>query len=49
MIATCTGIGNPLDLTVEEFDRLLALSHERPDGGPDPRPWHRRYVEESLS
>ena len=25
MIATCTGIGNPLDLTVEEFDRLLAL------------------------
>lgn len=46
VIASRTAIASPLDLTVDEFDRMLSLVHERPDGGPDGRPWHRRYVEE---
>jgi hypothetical protein len=38
------GLGNPLDLTVAEFDRHLGLAVS--GGQVDERPWHRRYIEE---
>ncbi len=40
------GLGNPLDLTVTEFDRHLALAAT--GGEVDERPWHRRYIEEAV-
>jgi hypothetical protein len=40
------GLGNPLDLTVAEFDRHLGLAIS--GGQVDERPWHRRFVEESI-
>ena len=46
VIASRLGIGNPLDLPCAMFDALLRLVHERPEGGPDQRPWHVRYIEE---
>ncbi len=43
---TAPGLGNPLDLTLAEFDSHLALACS--GGEVDRRPWHQRYVEDSL-
>lgn len=43
---TAPGLGNPLDLPCAEFDRHLELCIR--GGEVDERPWHRRYVEDSI-
>ena len=41
---TAPALGNPLDLTLAEFDRHLSLSMS--GGSIDDRPWHRQHVED---
>jgi len=43
---TAPGLGNPLDLTIAEFDAHLALACK--GGEVDRRPWHQRFVEDQL-
>ena len=42
---TAAGVGNPLDLSVEEFDRYLELSMSSNAAADPEASWHRRYVE----
>lgn len=43
---TAAGLGNPLDLTVAEFDAHLEFAVN--GGESDNTTWHERYVQESL-
>ncbi len=43
---TVSGVGNPLDLTIAEFEVHLSLAMR--GGEIDDRDWSRRYVEDST-